>query len=392
MLNDLETLHQRVTQQYGAHLVDVDPEIRANALLYGLNKKRPGSPEWVYQTIALAKQDDRTQSLTQVELVNKIRTLLDVRAWETVPTKEPYGSPLKLIATEFGFDDDVAANLIHKAGGNVTENRFQKADLTRQRVLSLNDGTRTQQQIADEVGVTQPRAAQIINEMSNFYIPLISTAIQQAEKTGVTRQTLYNRTKRLEYLKENAPELWEQALDDPDQINALYRQAQQHTGDLLLQGINNAVRAIMKLPEEGQEAVLARIFRLRGGDEYSQEAVEAPINVEAPDDAPDEAPDEALVEAALWLLDAGPNNDGAKVCDASTAIAISKMPREERSQALLKLVDDDGFTVTQVAQAFIAAGRSLQSQNKGYSNLVSAKTSVGNLVNKARRAEGAAFS
>jgi predicted transcriptional regulator len=282
-----EFLRRKVANLWGAHLVDVDPEIRARSTLYALDKKEPGSPEWAYQLLCMAVGEKGQGERIQQEVIGRVAKLIEARAYDSIPTAAPYGNAVTMVEVELALPRHIAEQVVLEAGGTISESRWQSAEALRAKVMALRDTGMTQQAIADELGITQPRVAQIINELLQSNNSFISnTAQQQAEAAGVNRTTLYRRRQKLNYLQQHAPDLCEEALKHPERLNDLYRRAQTANGDKLQADINAILKAILRLPEEGQEAALAKIFHVFGDGSDGEEDTGADLE---PDIAPEPA-------------------------------------------------------------------------------------------------------
>ena len=66
--------------------------------------KKPGSPEWCWQTLDGLVRDYQFVDQRLKEIGQTLNELKSVEAWKVIPTDKPYGSLGKMLATELGTD------------------------------------------------------------------------------------------------------------------------------------------------------------------------------------------------------------------------------------------------------------------------------------------------
>ena len=77
--------------------------------------KKPGTPEWCWQTLDALVSDFKLIDERFDEVDGALAQLKDVQAWKIIPTDKPYGSLGRMLATELGIDSKTIQREINQA-------------------------------------------------------------------------------------------------------------------------------------------------------------------------------------------------------------------------------------------------------------------------------------
>lgn len=77
--------------------------------------KKPGTPEWCWQTLDALVSDFKLIDERFDEVDGALAQLKYVQAWKIIPTDKPYGSLGRMLATELGIDSKAIQREIEQA-------------------------------------------------------------------------------------------------------------------------------------------------------------------------------------------------------------------------------------------------------------------------------------
>ena len=242
-----------------SYLVEnVDEDIRLDALQGSIDTLKDPALR-AYNTIYrgldyLTFQQDMSEKLAPV-----IKRIIDEELYNVVPTEQPYGSPEKMIHKEFGLSMEESIQLVmkHKPEEKTAQ---QLAAERRQAIADYYEGDIPERTprgdgiaLAKRFGVTRQTigndfaALKKDKEVSGSDRNLDQSIRDEARGKGMAKSTLYDRRKRLSYLQEHHPELYTMAVNNPEQLNELYRSVTSEKPALDVVG--QAAAAIMKLEQ-----------------------------------------------------------------------------------------------------------------------------------------------
>jgi len=111
----------------------VDPRTEREKAAYGPRVlKKPGSPEWCWQTLNGMVSDYKFIDERFREIGEALRELKSVKAWKVIPTDKPYGSLANMLSKELGIDArtlerDIKDAQERKVGTKGGDRRSEKA-------------------------------------------------------------------------------------------------------------------------------------------------------------------------------------------------------------------------------------------------------------------------